>query len=203
MNAPHWTIVSLVNEILVVLASVELVDVDVVLGSAGEQVATIGESDLTAAFDSNGLEWLQAVLEDVHHSDAIGEADDDVEAGWVEGHAIGLIVEYLADFQLKWAWIGIVPYPNRLIDGTGSDKILLDAYVHALDGPGVEWEDCVLVSALVVGPVRRNGGLHDLIILTGEDNHVIGCRECDALDSARHDALHELRVLDLLSLSSG
>jgi len=116
---------------LSVLSGVELVDIDVALGSASEQVATVGESDFSAALDGDCVERLKALLEHIHHSDSIGETDNQVEARWMEGNTVGFVWVLLTDLK-SWR-VGVVPDSHRLVGGAGGDEVLLDADVHALN----------------------------------------------------------------------
>ena len=97
----------LVDHVLSVLSGVELVDIDVALGSASEQVATVGESNFSTALDWNCVERLEALLEHIHHSYSIGETNDQVEARWMEGNTVSFVWVLLADF--KGRRVGVVP----------------------------------------------------------------------------------------------
>lgn len=116
MDAPDWALMSLINEVNIVFACIELIDVDMILRCTGKKMATMRESDFPATLDANGLERLQAVLEHVHHSDSVSEANDDVETSRVEGHTVRLIIKDLAYLQLKWTHLSIVPNPDCFID---------------------------------------------------------------------------------------
>ena len=39
-------------------------------------MTTIGESDFSATLDGDSLVGLETLLEDVHHSNSVGETDD-------------------------------------------------------------------------------------------------------------------------------
>lgn len=185
-----------VDHVLSILAGVELVDIDVALRSTGEEMTTVGESYFSATLDGDRLVGLETLLENVHHANSVGETDDQMEAGWVESHTVGLVVEELAN--LKLGWVEVVPNADRLIDGAGSHKVLLDTDVHSLDSSGVEGEDEVLVLAVIVGSVDlETTDLHDLVVLSGEDDVVRG-GESQASDSRVHDAGLEIVVLALL-----
>lgn len=99
-------------------------------------MASVGEPDLAATLDGDSVEGLQTLLENIHHSHSVGEANNYVEARGVEGHAIGFVVELLADFE--GGRVGVVPDPDRLVDGASGHEVLFDANVHSLDGSRVE-----------------------------------------------------------------
>ncbi len=95
--------------VLRVVACIEIVDVDLVAVGGCEEMAAMAELDLTAVLDGQLFEWVQLVLQDVHHPDSVGKADDDVEAAWVEGNAMSLFLESLTDVELS---VLIVPDSN-------------------------------------------------------------------------------------------
>ena len=80
-----------------VLRRVEVVDVDEVDEHAGEEVAAVGEDDLTARLDWQILVLLDRVCKDVHHANTVEEAHNDLEASRVEGDADGIVLELLID----------------------------------------------------------------------------------------------------------
>ena len=82
------------------------------------------------------MERLKRLLEHVHHSYAVSETYDQVEARRMESHTVSLVVKHLAD--VKRRRIGVVPDSDGLIDGAGDDEVLLDADIHALNVTGVE-----------------------------------------------------------------
>lgn len=186
----------LVDHILSVFSSVEFVDIDVTLRSTCEEMTTIRESNFSATLYCDCLIGLETLLEDVHHTNSIGETYDQMESRWVEGYTVGLVVEEFTNLKL-W-WVEVVPNTNRLIDGAGSNKILLDADIHTLDGSGVEWENQVLILAVIVGSINlKTANLHNLIVFSGEDDVIRG-RECKASDSRVHDASLEIMILSFL-----
>ena len=104
-----------------------------------------------------------------------------MKSGWMQSYTVGLVVEEFANLEL-W-WVEVIPNTNCLIDGASGHKILLDADVHTLDGSGVEWEDQVLILAVIVGSIYlKTTDLHDLIVLSGE-NDIIRGGQCQASDS--------------------
>ena len=64
----------------------EIVNVDEVYKHAGKKMATVREYDFTTLLDLNVFVLKDFSLEDIHHADAIEEANDDLESGWVERH---------------------------------------------------------------------------------------------------------------------
>ncbi len=104
---------------------------------AGEKVAAIGEADLAAELDGNLFEGFQGLLKDIHHSHLVCEADHDVETRGVEGERVRLVLEYLTD--VKGAGV-IVPDADSFVSTASTDKLLLNAHIHAIDGTGMEWE---------------------------------------------------------------
>lgn len=77
-------------------------------------MSTIREANFSAAFDTDSLEGLKTVLEDIHHSNSICETDDDMETCRMESYAISLVIEELTDFES--GWIGVMPDSHCLIN---------------------------------------------------------------------------------------
>ena len=83
-----------------ILSRVEVVDVNEVDEHAGEKVATVGEHDFTALLNWQVLILLDLVRKHVHHPDSIKETHYNLEASWVESHALCSILELLVYLQL-------------------------------------------------------------------------------------------------------
>ena len=64
----------------------EIVNVDEVYKHAGKKMATVREYDFTTLLDLNVFVLKDFSLEDIHHADAIKEANDYLESGWMERH---------------------------------------------------------------------------------------------------------------------
>jgi hypothetical protein len=45
-----------------------------------EEVPAVGESDLTAELDSNFLESLKILLEDIHHANFVSKTNNNMES---------------------------------------------------------------------------------------------------------------------------
>jgi len=154
-----------------ILSSVEFVDIDIALSSTSKEMATIGEPDLSATLNSNSLERFQTFLEDVHHPYSISETNNQMEARRVEGYTVGLVVEELTNLKLRRS--GIVPDPNSLVDGAGGDEVFLHTDIHPLDGSAMEGEDEVFILGVVRWPLKVDVDLHDLVVLSSEDDAVV------------------------------
>ena len=63
---------------------VEIVNMDEVYKHASKKMATIREYDFTALLDLDVFVLEDFSLEDVHHTDAVKEANNNLEAGWME-----------------------------------------------------------------------------------------------------------------------
>lgn len=137
-------------------------------------MTTMGELNFTRLFDSELFVCLQALLEQVHHSDSLVETDDHVEARGMESHTVGLILELLIDFQIETILSHVRPHFNGAIDGARRDERLLDASVHAVDLAGVEGKHEVRVVDLVSGSLHVDRHLHDLLVVSREDERVFG-----------------------------
>ena len=57
---------------------------DEVYKHAGEKMAAVREYDLTTLLDLNVFVLKNFSLEDIHHADAIEEANNYLESGWME-----------------------------------------------------------------------------------------------------------------------
>ena len=115
------------------LAGVEVVHDDSSDLHACEQVSTIGEDNLTAGFDADVFVLLDGVLKDVHHANSIVEADNNLEASWVEGYTVGTFLELLVDLQLEAVRWTVAPNLNSLVRGACRNQVLLNADIHARD----------------------------------------------------------------------
>ena len=62
----------------------EIVNMDEVYKHASKKMATVREYNFSARFDLNVFVLEDFSLEDVHHTDAVKEANNDLEAGWME-----------------------------------------------------------------------------------------------------------------------
>ena len=101
MDATNRSMMSFVDHVLGVLSSVEFVHIDLLLVGTSKKMTAVGESNLSAAFDSNCLKRLQTILEDIHHPHTISEANNNVETSWMERHTESLITKQLADIKLE------------------------------------------------------------------------------------------------------
>ena len=123
----------LVNHVSI-LTSVELVDVDVTLRSTGEEMTSIGESYLSTSLNSNMMEWLEALLEHIHHSDSISESNNDVESRRMESNTISFIVVRGTNLKSWSLVLLVVPDSHGLVDRASGNQVLLDTNIHTLDG---------------------------------------------------------------------
>jgi hypothetical protein len=113
LDASNLSYVSFVVELWWAFSCVKLVNADIVLISACEQMTSIRKSNLSAALDWDFLEGLQALLEYVHHSDFVCEADYDMEARGMESQTEGFILECLTDVK---SLLLVVPNPHCLVN---------------------------------------------------------------------------------------
>lgn len=88
---------------------------------------------------------MDCVREDIHHPDAIEEADHDLETGWVERHTHGIVLELLIYLKVEAEGRAVAPYFDGAIRGASCDEVLFDADIHAGDWPRVEGVNEVLV----------------------------------------------------------
>ena len=51
--------------------------------------------------DADVLVLVDCVGEDIHHSDAVKETNNDLETSWVEGNAHGIVLELLIDLKVE------------------------------------------------------------------------------------------------------
>lgn len=134
----------------------------------------MGELNFTRLFDSELFVCLKALLEQVHHSDSLVETNDHVETRGMESHTVGLILELLIDFQIETILSHVRPHFNGAIDRARRDERLLDASVHAVDLAGVEGKHEVRVFDLVSRSLHVDRHLHDLLVVSREDERVFG-----------------------------
>ena len=85
-DRPDWASVSLERVLRWAGGCEEIVNVDEVYKHAGKKMAAVREHDFTTLLDLNVFVLKDFSLEDIHHADAIEEANDDLESGWVERH---------------------------------------------------------------------------------------------------------------------
>ena len=114
-----------------VLSRVEVVDVNEVDKHACEKVATVGEHDFTALLNWQVLILLDLVRKHVHHPDSIKESHYNLEASWVESHALCAFTELLVDLELESKRRAITPNFDCPVRRACGDQILLDAHIHA------------------------------------------------------------------------
>lgn len=98
-----------------ILRSVEVVDMNEVHEHAGEKVTTIGEDNLTALLDWQILVLLDRVCKDIHHSNPIKEANNNLETCRVERNAHGIILELLVDLEFESKRWTIAPNLDCLV----------------------------------------------------------------------------------------
>lgn len=138
LDASNLSNVSFVVELWRAFSCVELIDADIVLISACEQMASIWEPNLSTALDWDFLERFQALLKYVHHSDFICESNDDMEARGMESQTKSFILEGLTDVK---SLLLVVPDSHSLVDTASTYQVLLNADIHAMDGSWMEGED--------------------------------------------------------------
>lgn len=91
---------------------------------------------------------MDGVREDIHHPDAVEETNHYLEAGWVERHTHGIVLELLIDLKVEAEGRTVAPDLDGAVRRAGSNEVLLDADIHARDGPRVEWMNQVLVDGV-------------------------------------------------------
>ena len=85
-NGPDWASMSLKCVLWRTSGREEIVNMDEVYKHASEKMATVRENDLATLLDLNVFVLKNFSLEDIHHSDAVKEAHDYLESGWMERH---------------------------------------------------------------------------------------------------------------------
>ena len=70
---------------------------DEVYKHASKKMAAVREYDLTTLLDLDVFVLKNFSLEDIHHSNAIEEANDYLESGWMERYWHGVILELLVN----------------------------------------------------------------------------------------------------------
>ena len=72
------------------LGSVEFVHPDLLVVLAGKEMAAMRKYNLSALFNWQLLVSLQLLVKNVHQSDAVAEADDEVKSRRMEGDRVCL-----------------------------------------------------------------------------------------------------------------
>jgi hypothetical protein len=138
---------------------------------ACKEVAAVGESDLTAQLDADLLELLEASLENIHHANLVSETYYDMETRGMESKGVCLILENFANLQ---GLSMIVPDADCLVGSTGTNELLLNADVHAINAAGVERIDKIFVFSIIGWSFNVNRNSHQLIVLSGEYQGIFG-----------------------------
>ena len=125
-------------EILRARRCVEFVDPDFLLLLACKEVATVGEDNLTTLLDLKLLVRDELLVQDVHKSDRIAEANDQVEARRVEGDRVGLLLGWVAKFRLEHLTGRVGPKSDCTIRRACCNELFLDTHIKAVDLLGVE-----------------------------------------------------------------
>ena len=143
-------------------------------------MSTIRENDLSALLDGNIFILLNTLVKHVHHSDAVVEADNDLETSWVEGHANRILSEPLVDLKLKAEGWAVAPDFDGLIRGASGDQVLLDTDIHTGDGPRVERMPEIVVASLHILVVHQaDANFVDLVVFCCEDKGLFSSRKID------------------------
>lgn len=77
---------------------IEFVHPNFLIILTSEQVASVCKNDFATLFDLQAFVFDELVVEDVHHSDFVAEADNQVQATWVERKSMSL--EIASEAQL-------------------------------------------------------------------------------------------------------
>ena len=96
-NGPDWASMSLKCVLWRTSGREEIVNMDEVYKHASKKMATVRENDFATLLDLNVFVLKNFSLEDIHHSDAIKEAHDYLESGWMERYRHGVILELLVN----------------------------------------------------------------------------------------------------------
>lgn len=94
-DGPDWASMSLECVLRWTSGCEEVVNMDEVYKHASKKMATVGEYDLTTLLDLDVFVLKNFFLEDIHHANAIEEANDYLESGWMERYGHGIILELL------------------------------------------------------------------------------------------------------------
>lgn len=157
---------SFVIELRWTFCSVELINTNVVLICASEQMSPMRKSNLSTALNWDFLEGFQTLLEYIHHSHFISESNNDMESRWMKSQTEGFILKALTNFQ---SLLLIIPNSNCFIDTASTNQMLLNADIHSMDGSWVEWIDQILVFSIIRWSFDVNSYLHNLVVFSGED----------------------------------
>ena len=96
-----------------------------------EILATIAEATFPTLLDGNVLVGLHVLHQEIHETQLVRLADNQMEPRGVKGDAVGLLVEPLAQGARL---LDVVPDPGRLVNSTGHYQGLPDTNIHAQNG---------------------------------------------------------------------
>ena len=181
-----------------VLRRVEVVDVDKVDEHASKKMAAVGEDNLTTCLDGYILILLNSIGEDIHHPDTIEEADNDLEACWMEGDTHGIILELLIDLQFEAKRWAVTPDLHSLVRGAGGNQILLNAHIHTGDRPRVERMHQILVGSFhALWLIVEQADVHsiNLVVIRGEYDLVLTSRQINGFDGGSDNGGNDLLLL--------
>ena len=133
-----------------VVSGEEVENLDVLNGLACKQVATIGKNDLATRPNVQILVLLDRIGKDVHHSNLVIKAYNNLETSRMEGDTVSGFLEYLVNLELEVHGSAIAPNLYSHVGRAGGDQVLLNANVHACNGARVERVYQVLINSLYI-----------------------------------------------------
>ena len=163
------------DQLFVWISRVEIEHLYVFAILAGEEMSTVCEFYLVGALDVDTVVFLKLFLEDVEHSDGVGETNYHVEAWRVHGDWEGLLFELLHDLRFQSVlMLAIVPYTDGAITRASSQNSLLETDIHTKDRMRVEATNKVVVLLKIVRipTIERYRHLEDLIWAHGEHDTI-------------------------------
>ena len=173
-DGPDWASMSLECVLRWTSGCEEIVNMDEVYKHASKKMATVREYDLTTLLDLDVFVLKNFFLEDIHHANAIEEANDYLESGWMERYGHGIILELLINHQLKAERWAVAPDLDGLVGRARRNQVFLHADIHAGDGSRMKSLDEVEVESLYLCLVHQAySHLVYLVVVRCEDQHIL------------------------------